>query len=332
MKLFQSTRVRLTAWYLLIIALINIGFSTILYREVTWELERGFLRAEQHLRMQPILYEQVKDLLKEELIEAKSIVLLRLLILNGIILGIAGVAGYFLAGKTLRPIEVMIDEQKRFVADASHELRTPLTSIKSEIEVTLRDKKLKLSDAKTQLKSNLQEVDKMKNFTDYLLSLSRYEAYGNDIQMEEVDLTEAARQAVERNMPFAKKEKLKITLATEDVTVKGNAQSLVDLISILINNAIKYSPKGKVVSVFIHKGKRNAHIVVSDQGVGIEEKDIPHIFDRFYRADKSRSKTDVDGFGLGLSIAKSIVDIHKGEIKVESKVGLGSTFIVKLPL
>src|SRR3989344_2743721 len=331
MKLFESARIRLTAWYLLIIALINIGFSTILYREVTWELERGFLRAEQHLRMQPVLYQQVKELLRGELNEAKDIVLLRLLILNGFILGIAGVAGYFLAGKTLHPIESMIDEQKRFVADASHELRTPLTSIKSEIEVTLRDKNLNLKDAKTQLKSNLQEVDKMKSFTDYLLSLSRYEAYGSDIQMEDVDLAEAARQAVERNTALAKKEKIKLNLETEDVNIKGNPQSLVELISILINNAIKYSPQGKNVNVSVSKVKKNAVVEVIDQGVGIEEKDIPHIFDRFYRADSSRCKNDVDGFGLGLSIAKSIVEVHKGEIKVKSILGKGSTFIISLP-
>jgi signal transduction histidine kinase len=181
------------------------------------------------------------------------------------------------------------------------------------------------------LKSNLAEVDKMKYFTDNLLSLSRYEANGRELSLEKVDLAEAARQAIARNLSVALKKKIELKSDLTEVIVKGNPQSLVELISILINNAIKYSYKEKNISISLREGRKNAVIEIKDQGVGIAKKDIPHIFDRFYRSDISRSKVKVDGYGLGLSIAKSITDVHKGEIKVKSIVGKGSTFTVILP-
>lgn len=263
---------------------------------------------------------------------AKGRFALQLLIINGGILFLAGAAGYFLAGKTLRPIEVMVDEQKRFVADASHELRTPLTSLKTQVEVALRDKKLKLKDAKELLRSNLDEVNKMKYFSDSLLELSRYESDGKDIDMEEVDLREAVELAIERNLPQARNKKIEINDELTDATIKGNPQSLVELLSILINNAVKYSPENKKIEVNLKKRKGKVIIEVTDEGSGITAKDIPYIFDRFYRADTSRNKSKTDGFGLGLSIAKSIVDIHNGDIKVESEVGKGSKFKILLPV
>ena len=347
--MFHSARIKLTFWYLVIIMLVSGFFSLIVYRGFTKELGRGFRFQALHTAPERRVVVQERngffrilpfmiypdEIAPEEFVEiinlAKRRFALQLLIINGGILFLAGTAGYFLAGKTLQPIEVMVDEQKRFVADASHELRTPLTSIKTEVEVALRDKKLKLVDAKELLKSNLTEIDKMNYFSDNLLALSRYEASGRDLSMEDVDLAEAVRQAIERNAPQAREKKISIKEDLSAVTVKGNPQSLVELISILINNAIKYSPEGKEVRVSVRIKGKKAVIEVRDQGIGISEKEIPHIFDRFYRADSSRNKTIVDGYGLGLSIAKSIVDAHKGEIKVESEVGKGSRFIVVLP-
>ena len=356
--MFENARLKLTLWYLVIIMAVSSFFSLIVYRGFVKEIGRGFrMQATNGLpstrivvrdrfgfqRILPfVIYPD--ELPPEEYIEiinlAKRRFALQLLIINGGILLLAGTAGYFLAGKTLHPIEVMVDGQKRFVADASHEFRTPLTSIKTEVEVALRDKKLNLTKAKDLLKSNLAEVDKMKYFSDNLLSLSRYESNGRDLPMEEVELAEAVRQAIERNIPQAKEKNISIKEDLSEVIVRGNPQSLVELISILINNAIKYSNKGKsiniskawpVILVSIKKEKKHAVIEVKDGGVGIDKKDLPRIFDRFYRADSSRTKKDIDGYGLGLSIAKSIADVHKGEIKVKSEIGKGSKFTVVLP-
>ena len=347
--MFKHARIKLTLWYLVIIMLVSGVFSLIVYRGFTKEIGRGLRFQTMHAlpgtsffipgsngysRILPfVIYPE--DTAPAEMAEiislAKRRFALQLLIINSGIFVLAGTAGYFLAGKTLTPIELMVDEQKRFVADASHELRTPLTSMKSGIEVVLRDKKLDLRDAKSQLKSNLEEVDRMKYFTDNLLSLSRYEANGNDMLIEEVDLAEAVNQAIERNLALAKEKKIEIKKNLKEVSVKGNPQSLVEIISILINNAIKYSSNKKEVKVTVKKGKKHAIVEVVDQGIGISKKDFPHVFDRFYRADSSRSKSKVDGYGLGLSIAKSIVDLHKGSISIESEEGKGSVFTVRLP-
>ena len=347
--MFHSARIKLTFWYLVIIMLVSGFFSLIVYRGFTKELGRGFRFQALHTAPERRVVVQERngffrilpfmiypdEIAPEEFVEiinlAKRRFALQLLIINGGILFLAGTAGYFLAGKTLQPIEVMVDEQKRFVADASHELKTPITALITEIEVALRNKKLNLKDAKDTLSSSLDEVGKLKEFTQYLLSLSRYEADGDDIPREKVDLSEAVRQAVERNTPLANKSKIKITQELNEVSTLGNPQSMVELISILINNAIKYSPDNTKIKVTVAKVGRKAVIKVKDQGIGIDEKDIPHIFDRFYRADCSRCKQEVDGYGLGLSIAKSIVESHKGTIGVESKPNQGSTFIISLP-
>ncbi|OGV91735.1 hypothetical protein A3A66_04070 [Microgenomates group bacterium RIFCSPLOWO2_01_FULL_46_13] len=346
--MFEHARLKLTLWYLTIIMLVSGFFSLIVYRGFTKELGRGFRTQALHAvpgRIFVPLHSRFSRILPfviypdeippEEVYEiinlAKRRFTLQLFIINSGILVLAGTAGYFLAGKTLQPIEDMVDEQKRFVADASHELRTPLTAIKSEVEVALRDKKLNLKDAKTLLTSNLQEVDKMKNFFDYLLSLSRYESNGKDLPMAAVDLTQVFKQAVRRNEPLAKEKKIDIKENLAKVIVKGHSEGLTELISILINNAVKYSPEGKNISLITRKAGKRAVIEVKDQGVGISQKDLPHIFDRFYRADVSRNKTKTDGYGLGLAIAKSIVDMHKGEIKVESKSDKGSSFTIILP-
>lgn len=347
--MFQSARIKLTLWYLVIIMTVSGFFSLMVYRGFTKEMGRGFRFQSMNPFSERRVLVQTRDgftsilpffiypdeIPPDEFIEiinlAKRRFALQLLIMNGGILILAGTAGYFLAGKTLHPIEEMLKDQKRFVTDASHELRTPLTSMKTGVEVALRDKKLNLKDAKILMKSNLSEINKMKYFSDSLLSLSRFETGGKELTMEMVDLTEAARIAIEGNLAQAKEKKIVVKDYFSDVVIKGNPQSLVELISILINNAIKYSSPGGLIDVTVNKNKKQAIIEVSDWGMGISQKDIPHIFDRFYRADASRNKSKTDGYGLGLSIAQSIVDVHGGEIKVESKVEKGSKFIVILP-
>src|SRR4030067_528116 len=201
--MFKNARIKLTLWYLFIIMLVSGFFSLIVYRGFTKELGRGFhFQAMHNPYERRILIQErngfsrilpffiyPEELPPEEVAEiitlAKQRFALQLMIVNGIILVLAGTAGYFLAGKTLHPVEVMVDEQKRFVADASHELRTPLTSIKTETEVALRNSKLKTKDLRRLLENNLQEIDKMKYFSDSILSLSRYEANGHNLILEE---------------------------------------------------------------------------------------------------------------------------------------------------
>lgn len=348
--MFRSARVKLTGWYLLIIMLISMVFSVGIYTTMTRELERGFKRAEMRFRAGelgvplpqfPERWEDVNPGLRkvdprfsftEDLKAAKKRIALGLFVVNGAILGISAVAGYFLAGKTLRPIEKAMAEQKRFVADASHEFRTPLTALKTSMEVALREKKLSATQAKKLIKSNLEDVDSMYFLANKLLSLASYQNNGSNLNFKEVNLAEIIKTTYKKILPLAKKEGVDINLKIQDCVIEADKTSLGEMMLIFLDNAVKYTPKGGKVIISTQKDKKLALIKIKDTGIGISKQDIPHIFDRFYRVDQSRSKNEVPGFGLGLSLAKKIIEIHKGSVDVVSKVGKGTTFIVKLPL
>ena len=341
--MFHSARIKLTGWYLLIIMLISVVFSAGIYSVVSRELERGFRRVEMRFRAEELGFPPADQSSKrqkkatyfslvEDLKAAKKRVTLRLLIVNGIILGVSAAAGYFLAGKTLRPIEKAMNEQKRFIADASHELRTPLTALKTSMEVALRDKKMSVSQAKKLIKSNLDDIDGMQSLADKLLSLANYESNGGSLNFEKISLSETIKSAYRKILPLAKKKGIDVKLRLQECIIEADKTSLEEMMLIFLDNAVKYTPKGGKVAIFTRADKKYAFIKIKDTGIGISKQDIPHIFERFYRADQSRSKNSAQGFGLGLSLAKKIIEIHKGLVKVSSEIGKGTSFTVKLPL
>lgn len=349
--MFKSARLKLTLWYLLIIMMISVSFSIAMFFSVSREMERGFRRAEMRYRAgelglslpQPLperleeLHPQLEELRPrffstEDIREARQKVALRLLMINGMILIVSSVAGYFLAGKTLQPIEEAMEEQKRFVADASHELRTPLTALKTSIEVALRDRKITTKQAKKMLKENLEEVDGLQSMTDNLLSLAKYQRVDKNFVLEKISLGKIVERAAKTVRPLAKKKGVALKLKVEDLTFMADRPSLEKMLTIFLDNAVKYTPKGGKVTVSAEKDKKYVLIKVKDTGIGIPKKDLPHIFDRFYQVDKSRAKIDVPGYGLGLALAKRIIEIHKGSVNVSSAVGKGTTFTIKLPL
>ncbi len=334
--MFYKARLKLTAWYLLIIMLISIAFSVAIYQVLTQELSRveriQRLRLERRLPSEVQPRSRVIPSIDPEVIEETKNRLRAILILTniGILIASAG-AGYFLAGRTLRPIKEMVDEQSRFVTDASHELRTPLTSLKSEIEVNLRDKNLGLADAKKLLESNLEEVNNLQYLSDNLIKLTQFsEEFGSNF--ERFNLAEVVYEAQKKVSNLAKNQKITIKNNVKNQEILGNKQKLIEMFVIFLDNAIKYSAKGKTVTLSSTKLDNLVQIRIKDQGFGIDDKDIPHLFDRFYRTDKSRTKSEFAGYGLGLSIAKQIIDKHGGSIKVESKVGKSTTFSIQFPL
>lgn len=343
--MFKSARIKLTGWYLLIIMVISISFSIVIYRVLTSEVDR-FAKAQRHrieLKLQegeffppeyrfrhfPLPSSPIMD--PELVEEVKQRIIMMLLGVNGIILIVSGGLGYLLAGRTLMPIKEMIDDQNRFITDASHELRTPLTSLKSAMEVHLRDKKLSLTDAKKLITDNIEDVNKLQSLSDALLQLARYQKPNGSILFEKVLISDIAKQAIKKVELLARKKKINIETQFGNYTLEGNKYDLIDLLVILLDNAIKYSPARTLVIIKMKKTDGSIELQVQDQGIGIDEKDIPHIFDRFYRADDSRSKIAASGYGLGLSIAKKIVDFHHGEIYAQSIPNKGSTFTVRLP-
>lgn len=333
--MFKKARLRLTVWYLLIIMVISFLFSAFIYRSVSLEFQRRLnvigMRLEQGgMRMghgkEPVHH------FAEDIKEAQRQVSIILIYTNGVVLVISGIAGYFLAGKTLRPIETAMDDQKRFITDASHEVKTPLTAMRTSIEVALRDKKLTLKEAKNTLKGNLEDIDDLKSLTNNLLELTRYQQNGDNLSFEEIDLKKLVNSSLNKMLPLAEKKKIKVVKRLNKTVISANEESIKRLISILFDNATKYTPKDGKINVSVSKRNRYALLVVKDNGSGIPEDDIPFIFDRFYRSDKARTKVSSGGYGLGLSIAKRIVDVHNGTIRAESTPEKGTTFTVRLPI
>jgi two-component system sensor histidine kinase CiaH len=334
--MFHSARLKLTAWYLVIIMAVSLSFSALIYRGVSLEFQRRLNVIEGRFNVEPPrgwrMQGPVHEYFIEDLSAARTRLLFILLYTNGVILVLSAAAGYFLAGRTLAPIEKAMEEQRRFVADASHELKTPLTALQTSVEVALRNKKLNLKAARKALKESLEETASLNRLVNNLLSLARYQTGNNNFIKEEVDIAELVRAARKKIAPLAKEKGIALKLETKSLKLKANYESLEQLITILLDNAVKYTPKSGRVSVSLRKNKKHLIIKIADTGVGIAKKDLPHIFERFYRVDHSRCKSEVAGFGLGLSMAKKIVELHKGKIDVKSSPGKGSTFTVKFPL
>jgi two-component system, OmpR family, sensor histidine kinase CiaH len=342
--MFHQARVKLTLWYLLIIMLISAAFSVVIYRALTGEIDR--VEHLQRMRLQRLRDEgifipvdppqysgsvRIYDLDPNLITETKNRIIIILFGINVVILLLSSGAGYLLAGRTLKPIKEMTDEQDRFIADASHELRTPLTALRTELEVSMMDKRLTLKAAKVLLASNLEEVERLQNLSDRLLILTRQDHPGN-LRKKEVSLSNVINRAIHSIQSSAKKKNISIDNGIIDYTLSGDENRFTELFTILFDNAVKYSPEGGKLTLTSEQADHHIKVLVTDNGIGIHKKDLRHIFERFYRADMSRSKTNEQGFGLGLSIAKEIIDLYDGSISVDSKVGKGSTFVVTLPL
>lgn len=335
--MFQRTRLELTAWYLLIIMAISLAFSGMIYVSASREFSR-VLRLQWSRMTSPELRFQIFDGDEQHLLTlpsgpdpevirtAEIRVLEELLIVNIGVLIFSAIAGYFLAGRTLKPIQEMMDEQNRFIADASHELNTPVTSIRTMIEVNLRDKSLSLPKAKQVLESNLEEVETLQALSNELIGLTRYGTTPALPSTTIVSLEEIVLLAKEKVKIAGREKQIRITVAVKGLSLRGDKKSLVELFVILFDNAIKYSDKRKQVTVRGFEKDGKLTIVVKDEGMGIAQADLPLIFDRFYRADKSRTKQQVPGYGLGLSIAKRIILLHNGTIQATSTPGRGTVF------
>jgi two-component system sensor histidine kinase CiaH len=339
----HKTSTKLAALYLAIMMAISLFFSVIVYRLSVQEFNR--VRGEQGLVVRGIdMPSEVGvgagklSALRDEFIErqdavyeeVKNRVLTNLVVTNVIILVGGGVASYYLARRTLQPIEEAHEAQNRFTADASHELRTPIAAMRSETEVTLMNPKLTLAEAKTQMQSNLEELDKLTALSEGLLRLARFEHA--DLPKKPFELRQVVQDAIDRVMPVAEAKNILITGEIPNgLRGMGDKASLTEAVVILLDNAIKYSPEKSEISLAAASNQRAISLSVKDQGPGIKATELPHIFERFYRADTARSKQHVQGYGLGLAIAKNIVDIHDGLLTAKSTVGKGSTFTVTLP-
>ncbi len=325
--MFTKARMTLTAWYLLIIMLISISFSMVIYRMLSLELERfeRMQRTRIERRFQETIREQtfISSPDPELIVETKHRLIFFFIMINGAIIFVAGGLGYMLAGKTLKPIADMVDEQHRFISDASHELRTPLTAMKTSLEVELRNKKLTIRDAKKSIASVMSQINDLQYLSDKLLKLTN-----NVSVMTNLDIYSSIQQAIHQVLPIAKQKHIVINENLIHEHIHGNRQDLTDLFIIFLDNAIKYSKPESPVTITMEKHDTTIVTKVIDEGIGIAKKDIPSIFNRFYRIDEARTNTSTKGYGLGLAIAKKIVEAHHGNITVVSIPKKGTTFQV----
>lgn len=249
--------------------------------------------------------------------------------LGGLILALFG--SLFMADKALIPIKNSWDRQKKFVADASHELRTPLAVILTNLDIVKGNKHETIDSQKMWLDNIEVESKIMTKLVNDLLFLARIDSEQELLNMSNFSLNLAVNEAINPFNPISESKQIKIETQIEnDINFYGDQARIKQLITILVDNAIKYSNPGGNVVIALKDSDNNIEIKVSDTGEGIEEKHLGKIFERFYRVDKARSR-DSGGTGLGLSIAESIVKEHRGTIKVTSSPGVGTTFLIILP-
>lgn len=247
------------------------------------------------------------------------------LILVGLLCLLSILTAYLISNNAVKPLQEAYNKQKEFVSDASHELKTPLSVLLTYTEILQQQPQ----NAKA-LQVMRDETKNMSELIENLLALTRLENTKNTA-VSEIDITNIIKPLTERlnTVHQERQHPIKVICPTK-AKIKMSAQHLERLLTILLDNALKYTPSDKDIFLKVSENEHNLKIEVSDQGSGIKNEDIPHIFERFYRADKSRNRQN-GGFGLGLALAKDIVQKYNGKITVTSKLGKGSTFGVTLP-
>ncbi len=236
-------------------------------------------------------------------------------------------------GETLNEMIERIDDafksQKRFVANASHEIRTPLTVIQTELEIL--EKKIIDNEAKESIKIALSEIEDLTKLTNSLLTIAKLDSSQTKLNLSQIRIDELLADCAQTLNQAAVKKNIQINLSIDDpVEIKADKEKLKSVFLNLIDNAIKYSNFNSDVTIILERISNNKiKISVEDTGSGIPSSEIPYIFNRFYRSNETRS--EVSGNGLGLAIAKEVVELHQGEISVESKVGRKTIFSVILP-
>lgn len=278
----------------------------------------------------------IQEVIAISIVDSEVAILRRLamIILTGQIVGMMVIipAGYYLARRALVPIRAAWDKQQQFVADASHELRTPLAVIKSNAELLLRHPQHTVEEEVIRITNVVKETTRMSKMVSTLFTLARADANQIELQVAPLSLNEVIIHVAEQFQPLAEMKDITLQVALQGkIKLIADKERLHQLFVILLDNAIKYTlPRGHI-HILCSKQSNMVLIKVTDTGCGIRTEDLPRVFDRFFRGDKVRSR-DSGGAGLGLAIARWIVDKHGGKIWATSEIGVGTEFHVTLPL
>jgi heavy metal sensor kinase len=229
---------------------------------------------------------------------------------------------------TFARLESAFAQQKQFASDAAHELRTPVAVILTQTQTAL-NREREAADYKQTVEACQRAAQRMRKLIESLLALARLDAGQEVLKRLRFDFSKTISDCVELVKPIAEERAVKISTALEPVEVTGDSERLAQVITNLLTNAIQYNLPDGEVRVKLESQNGLAVLTVSDKGQGIAPEDLPRVFERFYRADKSRS---TGGNGLGLAISKAIVEAHGGTIEVASEENVETTFRVRLPL
>jgi signal transduction histidine kinase len=342
-NIFHSARLKLTAYYFAVIALLCLMLTFGIRIFTEYEIKRGdnAARGAVHRLFQEwsddndaettppptgdrffaSTQARQADVTRDHL--NRDFLLMDIVLLSG-----GAIVSYWYAGRTLRPIEEIHEQQKRFTSDASHELRTPLTSMKLENEVFLRQKHFNESEARELIGSNLEEVERLERLATNLLALSQYER--GPVTKQAVKVREVVDEAVARaKQRFDKQTRPVFTVKIAPATVQADRESLTELLTILLDNAAKYGPKTGEIIIGGERRGESYVLAVRDHGPGIPAEDLPHIFERMYRGDKARS-SKVSGHGIGLSLAKQIADASGATVEASNHPEGGALFVLTL--
>lgn len=323
---FHTATLKLTGWYMLLLACISLSFSVIVFSFAN----HGFRKAAGtgiEVRGNSVATAIFEEAREQRIQETREQLLFNLGLFNLSVMAVGGLLSYFLARRTLEPINAAMEVQARFTSDAAHELRTPLSVMQSETEVILRDTSATKDALREKLGSNLEEIGRLHALTERLLSL----ASEQPLTISMINTEEVSIDAVNRLIALASTKKIAIDNTVASYNVQGNAEALTDTLVILLENAIKYSPQRTTIILSATQDNKHVTIRVADEGHGIKPGDQDKIFDRFYRADTSRSSAKTPGYGLGLSLAKRLVEQQDGTINLEKSDKSGSVFTLRLP-
>ena len=247
---------------------------------------------------------------------------------------LVGFGGWFVAGKSIEPVDRTVEQMRRFMADAAHELRTPLSVVRSRAEVALQRERDR-GEYEDALRGIERESTRVGRIVEDLLTLARADAGERPIDRQRVFLDDIVLDTAEAARALASKRDVRIAVAEfEEAPILADPTLVRQLVMILLDNAIKFSRSGQLVQVGVWRADDGARLSVSDAGPGIPTDQLPHVFERFYRGDAARSRADTaasEGAGLGLSIAQWIAEEHAATIRIDSVVGNGTCVVVQFP-
>ena len=331
--MFRSAIFKLTFWYVLLSMGLSLLLSVAVYHFASHELTEGLNNQSRALVSNDYDADNVRVISAREQSRRSSQLSSDLLYFNIVVLAGSTIASYILARRTLRPIEDTHRLQTRFIAEASHELRTPLAAMRVDTESILREKRKDPRKMQAALEDNLKDIVRLENLTDHLLQMSRYREY-SALSPETVDLQALVHDTIAQLKRQYSDRKLHFVIHSVPAILFVDPVAIQQLLTIIFDNAIKYSQADPTtITTTITRSKSGLSIGVSDTGIGISAEDQPHIFEHFYRSTSAKNQgTSVGGYGLGLPLAKDIVDLYGGTINVSSAVGEGTTVLVSLPL